>query len=63
MVTIGRRQTLAGVEQALVGMRVGGKRRAYVPANLGYGPSGTNDGTIPPNAALVFELELVNLVQ
>jgi FKBP-type peptidyl-prolyl cis-trans isomerase FkpA len=63
VVTIGRRQTLAGVEQALVGMRLGGKRRAYVPANLGYGPSGTNDGTIPPNAALVFELELVNLVQ
>ncbi len=63
VVTIGRRQTLAGVEQALVGMRLGGKRRAYVPANLGYGPSGTSDGTIPPNAALVFELELVNLVQ
>ena len=63
VVTIGRRQTLAGVEQALVGMRVGGKRRVYVPANLGYGPSGTSDGTIPPNAALVFELELVNLVQ
>jgi FKBP-type peptidyl-prolyl cis-trans isomerase FkpA len=63
VVTIGRRQTLAGVEQALVGMRLGGKRRAYVPANLGYGPSGTSDGTIPPNAALVFELELINLVQ
>ncbi len=63
VVTIGRRQTLAGVEQALVGMRLGGKRRAYVPASLGYGPSGTSDGTIPPNAALVFELELVNLVQ
>ncbi len=63
VVTIGRRQTLAGVEQALVGMRLGGKRRAYVPANLGYGPSGTQDGTIPPNAALVFEIELINLVQ
>jgi FKBP-type peptidyl-prolyl cis-trans isomerase FkpA len=62
VVTIGRRQTLAGVEQALVGMRLGGKRRAYVPADLGYGPSGTSDGTIPPNAALVFELEMINLV-
>jgi FKBP-type peptidyl-prolyl cis-trans isomerase FkpA len=63
VVAIGRRQTLPGVEQAIVGMRLGGKRRAYVPANLGYGPSGTSDGTIPPNAALVFELELINLVQ
>ena len=63
VVTIGRRQVLPGVEQALVGMRVGGKRRAYIPSNLAYGPSGTSDGTIPPNAALVFELDLVNLVQ
>ena len=63
VVPLGRRQFLPGVEQAIIGMHVGGKRRAYVPSNLGYGASGTSDGTIPPNAALVFELELVNLVQ
>jgi FKBP-type peptidyl-prolyl cis-trans isomerase FkpA len=61
VVTIGRRQTLLGVEQALIGMRLGGKRRAYVPSNLGYGPSGAS--SVPPNAALVFELEMINLVQ
>ena len=63
VVTLGRRQIVPGVEQAIIGMRQGGKRRVYIPSNLGYGPSGTSDGTIPPNAALVFELEMTNLVQ
>ena len=44
-------------------MRVGGKRRVYIPSNLGYGSSGSSNGVIPPNSALVFELDLVSLVQ
>ena len=63
VVTIGRRQTIAGFEAALVGMRLNGKRRVYIPSSMGYGPSGTSDGTIPPNAALVFEIDMIGLVQ
>jgi FKBP-type peptidyl-prolyl cis-trans isomerase len=58
---IGASNILSGYQQGIVGMRIGGKRRVYVPANMAYGsqpPSG-----IPPNAALVFEIDLVNLVQ
>jgi FKBP-type peptidyl-prolyl cis-trans isomerase FkpA len=60
-VTIGQRRVIPGFEQALIGMRVGGKRRAYIPSGLAYGSSGTSDGTIPPNAALVFEMELMTV--
>lgn len=63
VVTIGRLQYIAGFEQGLLGMRVGGKRRVYIPSGMGYGPSGSSNGVIPPNAALVFELDLVSLVQ
>jgi FKBP-type peptidyl-prolyl cis-trans isomerase FkpA len=61
-VTIGRSQTITGFQQGIVGMRVGGKRRVYIPSELGYGPAGAG-GVIPPNAALVFEIELLTLVQ
>jgi FKBP-type peptidyl-prolyl cis-trans isomerase len=40
-------------------MKVGGKRTVTIPAALGYGATG--QGTIPPNAALVFDLELVSV--
>ncbi len=63
VVTIGRLQYLPGFEQSLLGMRTGGKRRAYIPSGLAYGPSGSSSGIIPPNAALVFEVDMVNLVQ
>jgi FKBP-type peptidyl-prolyl cis-trans isomerase FkpA len=63
VVTIGRLATIPGFEQALLGMRVGGKRRAYIPSGLAYGPSGTSNGVIPPDAALVFEIDMINLVQ
>ena len=62
-VTIGRSQIIPGFQQALLGMRVGGKRRVYIPSDLAYGPAGAGNGAIPPNAALVFELELLTLVQ
>ena len=63
VVTIGRLATIPGFEQALLGMRVGGKRRAYIPSGLAYGPSGSANGIIPPNAALVFEIDMIALVQ
>jgi FKBP-type peptidyl-prolyl cis-trans isomerase FkpA len=63
VVTIGRLLFLPGFEQALLGMRAGGKRRAYIPSDLAYGPAGEPNGGIPPNAALVFEIDMLSLVQ
>ncbi|CAN5627031.1 FKBP-type peptidyl-prolyl cis-trans isomerase [soil metagenome] len=61
-VTPGARQGLIpGFEQALIGMRVGGTRRAIIPPYLGYGAAGR--GAIPPNATLIFDLELRALIE
>jgi FKBP-type peptidyl-prolyl cis-trans isomerase len=59
---LGFRQVITGFEQGVLGMRVGGRRRINVPASLGYGSQGSPP-EIPPNAALVFEVELLELVQ
>ena len=59
--TVSSGQLIRGFDQAVLGMRVGGKRRVYVPASLGYGGSGSTDGSIPPNAAIVFEIDLVSI--
>ena len=50
-----------GFDQAITGMAVGGTRRAIVPPSLAYGSQGSSDGTIPPNAALVFDLQLLSI--
>ena len=54
-------QVIPGYEQAVRGMRVGGKRRAYIPPSLAYGSAGTRDGSVPPNASIVFEIELTSI--
>jgi len=57
---LGTGQVIAGWDQGLPGIKVGGVRRLIVPSSLAYGKSGA--GTkIPPNAALVFDIELVNV--
>jgi FKBP-type peptidyl-prolyl cis-trans isomerase len=58
---LGRGQAIPGFDQGVQGMRVGGKRRLNVPATLAYGSQG--QGNVPPNAALVFEIELLELTQ
>ena len=58
---IGAGRLIPGFDQGVRGMQVGGRRRMYVPPSLAYGSSGS--GNIPPNASIVFEVELTNLVQ
>jgi FKBP-type peptidyl-prolyl cis-trans isomerase FkpA len=57
--TLGAGQVIAGWDQGLVGMKVGGLRRLVVPPALAYGD--TRQGLIPPHATLVFEVELVKV--
>jgi FKBP-type peptidyl-prolyl cis-trans isomerase FkpA len=54
--TIGAPGIIAGFQQGVTGMKVGGKRTIQIPSHLGYGSAGYYQ--IPPNAGLVFEVEL-----
>ena len=56
--TLGKAEVMAGWEQGLPGMKVGGRRRLTVPPELAYGEAGAGD-VIPPNATLTFEVELL----
>lgn len=59
--TLGAGEVIPGWDQGFNDMRVGGKRRLIIPTDMGYGAQGTPDGSIPPNAPLVFEMELLGV--
>jgi FKBP-type peptidyl-prolyl cis-trans isomerase len=57
--TLNKAEVIRGWDEGIPGMKVGERRKLTIPASAGYGESG--QGTIPPNATLIFDVELLGI--
>jgi FKBP-type peptidyl-prolyl cis-trans isomerase FkpA len=59
---VGQHQVIRGWDDGLLGMQPGGRRRLIIPSEFGYGARGAGHGVIPPNATLIFDIELLDVL-
>ncbi|MEX2458544.1 MAG: FKBP-type peptidyl-prolyl cis-trans isomerase [Actinomycetota bacterium] len=60
---LGQPGVIEGWQQGLVGVKIGGQRELIIPSDLAYGPEGRADAGIPANAALIFVIDVVDIVR